>query len=45
MSFLDKYPRAKKFLETTGMTLDDALLYTKKLEGENRDESRNDIAL
>jgi len=38
-AFLNKYPHAKKFLKETGMTVDQALIYTeiklKKLEGGN----------
>ena len=29
-NFLDKYPRAKQFLEETGMTLDQALIWTEQ---------------
>ena len=27
--FLDKYPRTKRFLQETGMTLDEALIFTE----------------
>ena len=46
MNFLDQYPRAKKFLEETGYTLDQALIFTeqelKKSKGEkiNEEERR-----
>jgi hypothetical protein len=29
-NFLDKYPKTKKFLEETGMTIDQALIWTEQ---------------
>ncbi len=50
ISDFSKYPKTKKFLEEhPEMTLDNLLIWTEeqleKIEGENRNESKNDKSI